>query len=325
MENISRYQRIVYFFENQKSLPRNSLRKYIRQKTVWNEGTSIYSMKIKLTKKRIKGSLFVIVLAFIILLPGLYNELKIVKYEIKSEKIISPVRLAVVADLHSCKYGKNMGKLIDAIKSTKADAILIAGDFFDDKLPENNSEFFLKGIFDRYPLYYVTGNHEYWSKTEKFKKCMAILEKYKVKRLSGDICHLNIRGNEILICGVDDPDGYWQKEKNSFEDQLTSLKEKGPFSNYTILLSHRPEFYELYQNKGFDLVVSGHAHGGQWQIPGLLNGLYAPDQGFFPEYTGGLYEELPAKMIVSRGLSRESTIVPRIYNRPELVIIDLMK
>ena len=94
--------------------------------------------------------------------------------------------------------------------------------------------------------------------------------------------------------------------------------------NYTILLSHRPEFFELYAAQGFDLALCGHAHGGQFRIPGILNGLYAPNQGFFPKYAGGEYHKKRTVMIVSRGLARESTRVPRFYNRPELVIIDIV-
>ena len=74
---------------------------------------------------------------------------------------------------------------------------------------------------------------------------------------------------------------------------------------YTILLTHRPELIDVYSQYDFDLVLSGHAHGGQWRIPGILNGLYAPNQGIFPAYAGGLYEQNGTIMIVSRGLARE--------------------
>lgn len=92
---------------------------------------------------------------------------------------------------------------------------------------------------------------------------------------------------------------------------------------YTILLTHRPERLDVYCQYGFDLVLAGHAHGGQWRIPGIVNGLWAPNQRLFPAYAGGRYEQNGTTMIVSRGLARESTWLPRWYNRPELVIIDL--
>ena len=93
--------------------------------------------------------------------------------------------------------------------------------------------------------------------------------------------------------------------------------------NYTILLSHRPELFEHYVSRGFDLVLCGHAHGGQWRIPRILNGLYAPNQGLFPQYAGGQYDSDATTMIVSRGLARESTRLPRIFNRPELVLVEI--
>ena len=88
-------------------------------------------------------------------------------------------------------------------------------------------------------------------------------------------------------------------------------------------MSSQPELFDIYTKYGFDLVLCGHAHGGQWRIPFILNGVYAPNQGIFPQYAGGRYEKDGTVMIVSRGLARETTYVPRIFNRPELVIIDL--
>ena len=91
---------------------------------------------------------------------------------------------------------------------------------------------------------------------------------------------------------------------------------------YRILLAHRPEAIDEYRQMDFDLILSGHAHGGQWRIPGWINGVYAPGQGFFPRYAGGVYPLDDLVMIVSRGLSN-NTWVPRIFNPPELVMIEL--
>ena len=105
--------------------------------------------------------------------------------------------------------------------------------------------------------------------------------------------------------------------------QLYSADEMSDRQYFSVLLSHRPELVELYQEHDFDLVLCGHAHGGQWRIPEILNGLYAPNQGVFPKYAGGRYDFENQTMIVSRGLARESTLAPRIFNRPELVIVDI--
>jgi len=148
-----------------------------------------------------------------------------------------------------------------------------------------------------------------------------------------------VNGETINLCGVDDPDvymvntdpeqdpeGYIQAQtnkENTFLSQIAAVSDAADTASYTILLSHRPEYYETYTDYDFDLALCGHAHGGQWRIPGILNGLYAPHQGIFPKYAGGRYDREDMTMIVSRGLARETTWVPRIFNRPELVIIDL--
>ena len=92
--------------------------------------------------------------------------------------------------------------------------------------------------------------------------------------------------------------------------------------SYSILVTHRPERVESYAASGFDLIVAGHAHGGQARLPGLINGVYAPNQGLFPNYAGGMYVlTAQTSMVVSRGLCRN--VIPRIFNPPELVIIDI--
>ena len=187
----------------------------------------------------------------------------------------------------------------------------------------------MKQLAEMYPCYYVTGNHEYWSR--EIGTILDIIEGYGVTVLSGECDAIEINGQTINICGVDDPDvEVYLAEGVPIEWQLESADEAAKKAEetvgeelFTVLLSHRPELFELYQEYDFDLVLSGHAHGGQWRIPGVLNGLFAPDQGLFPEYAGGRYDYEDGTMIVSRGLARESTPVPRIFNRPELVIVDI--
>ena len=132
-------------------------------------------------------------------------------------------------------------------------------------------------------------------------------------------------GNTIItFAGIDDP--YmelfehpafdWEGEmENAFE----SLRNEPGFK---ILLAHRPERIDEYKKYGFDLVVSGHSHGGQIRIPLILNGLYAPDQGWFPKYAGGMYKHGELTHIVSRGASNPLP-VPRVFNPPEVVVIDV--
>ncbi len=277
-------------------------------------------------RKIIYAAILTILLLFAI--PGLYNGLYIRHYEIDTEKVSAPVRIALITDLHSCKYGDKEEKLISAIEQQQPDIIALCGDFFDDERPDDNSETLLMGIADKYPCFYVTGNHECWSSSEEYAEKMNILNRYGVHILSGNTETIDINGQKINICGVDDPEavipGSSTPAADTFEEQLEHLEALPENDNFTILLSHRPERFEDYNSSCFDLVLCGHAHGGQWRIPGILNGLYAPDQGFFPEYAGGKYVRDDMTMIVSRGLARESTRIPRFYNRPELVVIDIL-
>lgn len=279
---------------------------------------------IKLTREQIIRRVVVLGVLAALICPGLYNKLKVVNYTLESDKITTPVRIALVTDLHSCKYGDHESELIAAIDSQSPDVILLGGDIFDDKLPNDNTVDFLSGIAGRYPVYYVTGNHEFWGGVDQYDVQMSILDDLNIPRLQGDVLELDINGNTIGLVGVDDYDGYLVDEGLILEYEFVNAYLNLNADTYNIILSHRPEYIDTYSAHNYDLALCGHAHGGQWRIPGLLNGLYAPNQGMFPKYAGGLYEEDGTTMIVSRGLARESTMIPRLYNRPELVIIDLV-
>ncbi len=243
-------------------------------------------------------------------------------YQVEADDIDAPVRIALITDLHSCRYGDRQSGLIEAVIREQPDIVLLGGDIFDDELPNANTEYFLDGIADKYPCYYVTGNHEYWAGEEAFAEQMRILEEHHVRILSGTGETIEVNGQMIGLYGIDDPEKYAKDRKKAFLEQLNSLGSMAK-EGYAVLLSHRPEFFEEYAAYGFDVVLCGHAHGGQWRIPGILNGLYAPDQGWIPQYAGGRYTAGDTTMIVSRGLARESTRIPRIFNRPELVVINI--
>lgn len=267
-----------------------------------------------------------IALLLILVIPGLDSRLLIRHYEIDSAgKLENPIRIALITDLHSCRYGDRQRELIDPLDSWAPDVVMLCGDIFDDELNDQNTELFLKEISEKYTCFYVTGNHEFWSGNTAFAEKMAIIDKYGIKRLSGDLEEIDVNGETVTVCGVDDPavSRLDLEDTLPFSMQLDKAKELAEEEeSFTVLLSHRPEYFKDYVGGKFDLVLCGHAHGGQWRIPCILNGLYAPNQGLFPKYAGGEYRENDTVMIVSRGLARESTPVPRFYNRPELVIID---
>ena len=264
-----------------------------------------------------------------LVLPGLYNGLMVRRYRLPTGRFACPIRIALVSDLHACKHGEEERQLIETIHREKPELLLMAGDIFDHRQDIRNVECFLRGVAGRYPCYYVTGNHEYWHKGKALPGDMALLARYGVRRLSGEMVTVTVKGQALNLCGVDDPDASAVHpacnggNSRSFLQQLAHVGTQPRDGNYTILLSHRPEPFRFYACYGFDLALCGHAHGGQWRIPGLLNGLYAPHQGLFPKYAGGKYQKGGTTMIVSRGLARENTRVPRFYDPPELVIVDL--
>lgn len=272
--------------------------------------------------KKITAAIFVLLLVTLAF-AAFDVRLKVQSYTFNPEEITRQVRIALITDLHSCAYGENMKNLTDVIEKQQPDIILLGGDICDDAIPNDNTESLLKEISDIYPCFYVTGNHEYWSRNTD--TILKLFRTYHVKILNGSTELVEVNGQKLNICGISDPDiNSYTGSDGEWERQLNAVAHVHENGYYTILLTHRPERIAAYLNYDFDLILSGHAHGGQWRIPGLLNGLLAPDQGLFPKYAGGEYTFDHITMIVSRGLAREFTPMPRIFNRPEVVIIDLL-
>ena len=256
--------------------------------------------------------------AALLLAAAFYNGLTTAVYTLHSEKIDRAVTLVLLTDLHSCEYGQSQEKLIAAIDAQKPDLVLLAGDIADDVMPDAQLIPLLEHLNSRYPCYYVTGNHEFWSGRVDAQK--ELFRSHGVTVLAGDCAEVTIKGQTLSVGGVDDP----EVGEAEFSAQLAQASAAVSPARYAILLSHRPERADAYAATGFDLALSGHAHGGQWRIPLLLpQGVFAPNQGLFPKHTAGIREQGGTALLVSRGLARESTRVPRIFNPPELVVIRL--
>lgn len=239
------------------------------------------------------------------------------EYKEYTDKLDSPLKFCLITDLHSTIYGVDQAPLIQAIQEAQPDAIFMTGDIIDDKVSKKGALQLFKAIGTQYPCYYVAGNHEFYP--EKPKVLKAMVRGYGIHVLAGTSEFPTFKGQQVQIAGIDDP---YSLKKNQWEKQLAKCMDLRKEDCYSILLSHRPERVKAYQASGFDLIVCGHAHGGQVRIPGLINGLYAPKQGIFPKYAGGRYQLGKSAMIVSRGLCVNN--IPRIFNPPELVMIHLI-
>lgn len=280
-------------------------------------------MKKTNPKTILRGSVVSALLIFFVV--AFWQGLTIKHYAIQSDKIAAPVRLAVIADLHSTRYGDEQKVLIKAIRKQNPDIILLVGDIADDEVPHDGTRQLLAIIGTEYPCYYVAGNHEHW--TDEIDSIKKMISSYGVTIFEGKSQTIAINNQKIILAGVDDPEGFRDSPyvdgsvRRGWKEQFENCRAATSKENYSILLTHRPEMVEHYRNSGFDLVVAGHTHGGQVRIPGLLNGLIAPNQGFFPHYAGGCYQLGTTTMIVSRGLSRSR--LPRVFNPPELVMVEL--
>jgi predicted MPP superfamily phosphohydrolase len=223
-----------------------------------------------------------------------------------------------ITDLHSSRYGAGQNKLLAKIEELKPDIICMTGDIFDEHVSSANTAEFIHSIRN-YKVFYCLGNHEMYM--EDLPAIIKLLEENHVTVLNGN----SVRFCGISICGVSDP----RKEEHSeetvempFSKRLASARAECRNGDFKLLLSHRPEKTNEYLPHGFDLILSGHAHGGQWRLPYLINGLWAPHQGLFPKYAGGEYRYGKTTHIVCRGLSKQ-LIIPRIFNPVELCCVDI--
>ncbi len=273
-----------------------------------------------------------IIIAFIIITIGLFfywenNSIVTTEIEYKNTKIpneFKGYRIAHISDLHNKEFGKNQERLLKELKATSPDIIVITGDLIDRrKYDLDTAMTFINGAKKIAPIYYVYGNHEGWS--NDFKNIKKTLSNSGIKILDDKKTELIKDGAKIEILGLLDPaliPDYFVDGKNLNLYQLEeSLKKMSDDSIFQILLCHRPEIFDIYVKENIDLIFSGHAHGGQIRIP-FIGALMAPDQGLFPKYTSGMYEEKGSTMVVSRGLG--NSIMPiRTFNRPEIIVLTL--
>lgn len=260
---------------------------------------------------------------------GLYCGLTTRQYTVSTELLPAGerIRIVMLSDLHSYVYGKDQQPLLDRVRGLKPDLIVLCGDIVDDKQPTEGAELLLSQIAAIAPCYYVSGNHEFWA--DEPQEIFRMIESYGVRVLHDTRETVRVGNSEIVLCGVDDPAGYGSGKPGSTGSYgsraqyqaVLSMFDDLPEDRFTVLLAHRPEYIAEYAAHQFDLALCGHAHGGQWRIPFLMNGLIAPNQGFFPQYAGGQYEYGELTQIVGRGLVCDWK--PRVFNPPEVVAVDI--
>lgn len=262
-----------------------------------------------------------ILLAVTALVAGLLvwgnKAVQVSTYTVSSAKLpreFEGYRIAQVSDLHNAEFGPGQGRLLGRLREANPHMIALTGDLVDSHKTDTALALdFARQAVAIAPTYYVTGNHEAWL-GEGLEPFLEQLEATGVIILRDRALELEHGGSSITLAGVDDPDA----ASAPLSQRLEGLVGK---EDYEILLAHRPESLKTYAGAGADLVLSGHAHGGQVRLP-LVGGLVAPGQGLFPDYDAGVYQEGEMTLAVSRGLGN-SLIPVRVNNRPELVLLTL--
>lgn len=224
--------------------------------------------------------------------------------------------IAQVADLHNAEMGTDNRDLLALLEQSEPDIIVITGDLIDANRTDTAVALdFLQKALRIAPCYMVTGNHESAVNRKDYLTFEAQVKKLGVQILHNRAVTLERGGESIVLLGLDDV---------SYTGLLPSAAEISALAgtrDFTVMLSHRPEHFERYAAAGIDVTFSGHAHGGQFRLP-LIGGIYAPGQGFLPEYDCGVYTHGHTSMVVSRGIGNSSFPL-RLGNRPELVVVTL--
>ena len=280
-------------------------------------------------RKRLRRLWFVLPL---ILLIGVFvwmlwtnQALELNTYTISSDRLpesFDGFRIAQISDLHNAQMGADNEKLLQLLRQAQPDMIAITGDLVDSRKTDTEVALaFVTEAVKIAPCYYVPGNHE--ARLTEYGALRQALEELGVSVLENTGISFEKDGASIYLAGVLDPafraDDQTPDEAVIIADQLQDMALDR--DDFILLLSHRPELLEIYAQHGADLVLSGHVHGGQFRLPGL-GGLFAPSQGFFPEYDAGLYTDGATTMLVSRGIGN-SLFPLRFNNPPEVLLITL--
>lgn len=253
------------------------------------------------------------------------NAVLATKYAYSNKKITSALngfKIVHISDLHNKQFGKHQQRLLDIVRNAAPDIIIISGDLIDCHRTDIDSAMeLIYPAVQIAPVYFAPGNHE--CKSHIYGELFPRLETAGVHVLNNGSAQVRHNNTAFTILGVMDIEFLKKnKEKTPVEDfysVLTDLcKQKTDFS---VLIAHRPEHFEKYASQDVDLVLSGHAHGGQVRLP-LIGGLFAPQQGWHPKYTSGMHSLNNTTMVISRGLGN-SEFPFRVFNRPEVVVITL--
>ena len=241
------------------------------------------------------------------------------------------LRVAVIADLHQSSFGEDNELLVQQVLAAQPDLILMAGDMVDTGLADCQGLLSLVSrLAEQCPVYYGLGNHEI-EYMESHPQLPQQLAQAGAVVLEEDYVDITVRGQEVRVGGMyaygffpEDPDKLAQMSESQWQT-YHFLEEFQETEACKLLICHRPDSF-IFNNAGtlwdVDLVVSGHVHGGQVVVP-LLGGLWAPDQGWWPDYVEGLHLCGQVQVAITTGLGSQQESLPRFNNPPEILVLDV--
>ena len=270
---------------------------------------------------------FILILACLASIWVSYNWLTVTHFTVRSSKISEPFRIVLVSDLHEHQFGRDNEKLAEKIREQSPDLIVIDGDMINgDSENADTAVELVRALKETAPVYYSFGNHEYSYMEAGHEDLTEELEAAGAVVLNYQSIDIDVKGNQIRLGGLYEygfETGMQSEEEN--ERAIPYLEEYADTDRYLIMCAHRPEsFYpwDMADQWGIDLVLSGHLHGGQVIIPGV-GGLYNSLDGFFPKFDYGQYKLGDSDMVITRGLGSNPKMLPRFNNPPEIAVVEV--
>ena len=289
---------------------------------------TIQTEKTPRKKRRVWKVLLCVLLALVILMGAIVvgnvianRSFTTTFYQITSDKVSDNIRIVELSDLHNNEFGEKNGSLVERIASLHPDLIVYAGDMMNAGDTDYSVLFDLSDqLSEIAPIYACYGNNELVQALKYDDTFVEQLKAHNVTFLSNEVLDVEVKNSVIQFVAVSEDVNQYDVETNRGKQCVESLE---PTENCRICLTHYPElFLEKLQDKGMDIAFTGHAHGGQIRIP-FIGGLYSTGQGFLPKLTQGVVTmEDGTQVVISRGLG-DSSFLPRIHNRPELVVVDI--
>lgn len=289
-------------------------------------------------RKRLWILLGFAVVAVALYLKGGYissYDIETTEYDIEFDvlpKAFDGFRIVQISDVHNALFNSENFDLTEAVEDAEPDIIVLTGDMVNYGTTRFERVFnLIEKLAEEYETYYIFGNHEQNIRVANMLKIIDKMESLGVKMLFNETVEIERENEKILLHGLCQykksyRDPYYRTE-SKYEFSLSDMEEMlGKSSNelVDVVLAHNPIYFDIYAEWGADLIFSGHIHGGHWRIPIIDKGIVSPNEELFPEYDGGEYIKEKAHMIVSRGLNNGTKLIPRLFNRPELVVVNLI-